>query len=47
MKSEPTKKPYEAPKLSVYGDIREITQAVGSTSDKNDNAPSTGKTKTS
>jgi hypothetical protein len=23
------KKPYEAPKLSVYGDLKTITQAVG------------------
>jgi hypothetical protein len=23
------KKPFETPKLSVYGDIRDITQAVG------------------
>lgn len=29
MKSESTKKPYETPKLAVYGDIREITQDVG------------------
>ena len=28
MKSESTKKPYETPKLSVYGDIRTITQQV-------------------
>ena len=28
MRPESTKKPYEAPKLSVYGDIREITQQV-------------------
>ena len=28
MKSESTKKPYETPRLSVYGDIREITQQV-------------------
>ena len=26
---ESTKKPYETPKLSVYGDVREITRTVG------------------
>lgn len=33
MKSDvekPTKKPYAKPKLYVYGDIRTITQSVGS-----------------
>ena len=38
MKSEPTKKPYETPKLSVYGDIREITQHVDDNSKTGDNA---------
>jgi hypothetical protein len=26
---EPVKKPYESPRLDVYGDIREVTDAVG------------------
>jgi hypothetical protein len=26
---ESTKKSYEAPKLSIYGDVREITRNVG------------------
>ncbi len=26
---EPTERPYQGPELFVYGDIREITQAVG------------------
>ncbi len=26
---EPTRRPYQGPELFVYGDIREITQAVG------------------
>ncbi len=25
----PTRRPYQGPELFVYGDIREITQAVG------------------
>jgi hypothetical protein len=29
---EPTKKPYKTPVLSVYGDIRELTQAVANIS---------------
>ena len=45
MKSESTKKPYETPKLSVYGDIREITQsAVGS---MGNDGVTTGPSKTS
>lgn len=41
MKSESTKKPYEAPKLFVYGDIREITQsnATGKKSDAGGKQP--------
>lgn len=27
----PPKKPYETPRLEVYGDIREIAKAVGTT----------------
>ena len=27
--SAPAKKPYETPRLEVYGDIREIAKAVG------------------
>jgi hypothetical protein len=26
---EPAKKPYESPRLEVYGDIREITDNIG------------------
>ena len=28
--SAPAKKPYETPRLEVYGDIREIARAAGS-----------------
>jgi hypothetical protein len=34
------KKPYKAPKLEVYGDVRQITQTVGSNSVTNDNTVS-------
>jgi hypothetical protein len=44
MKSESTKKPYETPKLSVYGDIREITQTVGNMSTTDGGSGSTAKT---
>ena len=44
MKSESTKKPYETPKLSVYGDIREITQHVDNGTGRVDNAPDDDKT---
>ena len=27
--SAPTKKPYETPRLEVYGDLREIARATG------------------
>ncbi len=27
--NKPTKKPYQTPKLIVYGDIRKITETVG------------------
>ena len=43
MKPESTKKPYETPKLSVYGDIREITQTVANKS-VNGDGPSGGNT---
>lgn len=32
------KKPYSAPKLTVYGDIREVTQAVGKRGQKDGGA---------
>jgi hypothetical protein len=42
----PIKKKYESPKLFVYGDIRKITQSVG-TGAMNDGNPGTpGKSKT-
>ena len=44
MKPESTKKPYETPKLSVYGDIREITQHVDIETGRVDNAPDDDKT---
>jgi hypothetical protein len=36
------RKPYETPKLFVYGDIREITKSVSNTSNVDDTG--TGKT---
>jgi hypothetical protein len=49
MKSDvekPAKKPYERPKLFVYGDIRTITQTVG-TGAINDGGPgANGRSKT-
>jgi hypothetical protein len=32
----PTRKPYESPRLEVYGDIREITEVATSTGVKSD-----------
>jgi hypothetical protein len=29
--NEPPRKPYETPRLEVYGDIRAVTEAVGMT----------------
>jgi hypothetical protein len=40
----PNKKPYESPRLEVYGDIRELTDSVGMTGSA-DGAPH-GQTKT-
>lgn len=42
--SEPSKKPYTEPKLVQYGNIREITKAVGGVVGKNDGG--SGKDKT-
>jgi hypothetical protein len=44
--AQPLVKPYHKPELIVYGDIREITKNVGTTSQKNDGGGG-GKTKTS
>ena len=41
----PAKKPYERPRLEVYGDIREVTDSVGMRSDSGDGAAH-GNTKT-
>jgi len=35
-REQTSKKPYESPSLVTYGDIREITQAVGNTTMNND-----------
>ena len=43
MKSESTKKPYETPKLSVYGDILEVTQSLSAQTGM-DNPTGNGKT---
>jgi len=34
----PAKKPYESPRLEVYGDIREVTDSLGNTASKSDGA---------
>ena len=44
MKSESIKKPYETPELSVYGDIREITQSA--TGKSGDDGATKGNSKT-
>ena len=38
------KKPYSAPSLRVYGDIREVTKTVGGTVGKNDGGAGPDKT---
>jgi hypothetical protein len=35
-KDGPAKKPYESPRLEVYGDIREVTDAVNPAGAKSD-----------
>jgi hypothetical protein len=40
----PAKKPYESPRLEVYGDIRAVTAATGTTTPKNDGSHSNEKT---
>ena len=43
-RSERTGKPYAAPKLVQYGNIREITRATGGTMGKNDGGAGNDKT---
>ena len=43
-RDENSKKVYEKPALVVYGDIREITQAVGNTGNKDGGAGAASKT---
>jgi hypothetical protein len=40
------KKPYERPRLEVYGDIREITDAIDMSSPNLDSAPHSANNKT-
>jgi len=47
MKPESIKKPFKTPQLIVYGDIREITQATGSTGMGDGNPSMSGPQKTS
>ena len=35
-KDGPAKKPYESPRLEVYGDIREVTVSLNPTGSRND-----------
>lgn len=42
--ANPEKKKYHPPQLSVYGDIRELTQAIGGTTGKNDGGAGKDKT---
>jgi hypothetical protein len=44
-RTEQMKKPYKSPRLEIYGDLREITQAVGKTG-KTDGNPGKGASKT-
>ena len=39
----PGKKPYRAPRLTVYGDLQTITKAKGGTNNDGANAPNTKK----
>ena len=43
-KPELSKKPYSVPRLRVYGDIREITKAMGGTTGMNDGGAGPDKT---
>jgi hypothetical protein len=40
----PARKPYEPPRLEVYGDIRELTESVGMTGNADGGAHSMTKT---
>ncbi len=42
----PPKAPYTTPKITVYGDIRAITQANSRASSRSDNADNSGRLKT-
>lgn len=44
MKQPRDKLPYSTPKLVIYGDIRTITQTLGTTSAKNDGGSGSSKT---